>query len=423
MKIINRLNAIILMAALSMICTSMQAAQPPLDANQFFNDMEAFYESLNYPSTGAAVMAHNKYLAAIDQVNDGITAKSAADVVAGLKTAATIAPEDTMLNLLDGQALSYQNLTTVFSTAEMQQIALAAGLTPSQATLYANKGISDSNFENALQLIDEGIQSGNLSSVLSGLNIVNTEAASDPMVATLKSLIADPSSNLNDQIISNFSSSQVKQICTAAQIDPADATAIYNSSQFFQAGIKQLPAAFEAGDVASMTNILSVMKSVKPTLTAELFQNGEPLDYATLSAKFSNIQDLSSIASSGGLQTADIVQYVSGSYTGTSGGSDPASGGINTGTGGAPSGGDSVYQQQLEYTVNLVKSEGMATAISVLNQTKTSIQQLEAQLATAKQSESTDVEDLETELASEQSHLQVLGDAIDLVNGEAGEVV
>lgn len=363
-------------------------------------DTTALYKEVGYEDPTVIEAA---YAAGIAQATNGVTTGNLNEVISGLTAAAAADHITTFGQMMSGQAFGRTNMVKTFKTNDD----LESIITPvakaffgdedstSYITQYVNTGIADDNFATAMKGIEEGIYNRNLQQVLDSLEIVNNYPG-DRLMGLFKMELADvggyysfsPGSSqlhigsaISDELISNFDIEDIVKICNAAKLDDADILEIYEANKTYISNIEKIQTAYQNVNANDMATTLSEMIKTNPNLTSKLFQNGNALDYQTLNkAGFTDAQ-ITQIAQAGGLQAADITNYLAGNYTGASDtpvlpnpNGDLPTGPVNTGIG--TQAGDNIPGAQEYDTLQAATVESLQALIKSESWTKSDFETL-----------------------------------------------
>lgn len=226
--------------------------------------------------------------------------------------------------------------STLLTTAQLEQLGQAAGLTPSQATDYASGKFADP--QGIMQLLKNGFKTANIADVSNGLNLIKASSPSSSLdydlILDLKVEISDPSSSLYTRMVNSFTPDQVKTILANASIDSETSEYVYMRSLG-----NNITNALDNTDIdeglSQITSSLQNLSKIDPSFAKELFQNGNPLGKDTLmstyESKYTSAQ-LSEMAQAAGLSTTDITSYLQGAYTGAGELPDGPGGTVTPGT-------------------------------------------------------------------------------------------
>lgn len=260
------------------------------------------------------------YNTAISQATTALENGDLNDLTSALQTAANIDPDQTLKALLEGGQFSAQNLSAKFSYDQLEtfssnvldKILEDESVVPDYAKLYSTTGLNDINFENAYNLIYNGINNGDISDVKSALNILSSEGdsnASDPFLNKLANQINTPESQINIDLSAAFSQTELADAFSGLSIKP-----VFNVEARLGKLQLKLGEDFDNRNVTDIINTLSEIKTLAPTKVTEIFQNNEPFDYNTLSNAGFNKDDIIQITKAAGLSQAETDLYLSGLY-------------------------------------------------------------------------------------------------------------
>lgn len=358
------------------------------------------------------------YTGYLDQAEGAVARKDFTTLSVTLESMARLDPIDTMESMMNSGPFSQAKLSTSFSSSQLEELGnsvfpIIRGGTESSATalLYATKGLEDNAFSEAATTIDQGFQTGNANLVAQGLQALASDPETKPLMQQLAKM-ANQKTYFEEELVDTLNPQELQQDGNILGLTTAEINEIVQQATI-QNIINGIIKAVHNNDVNSLVNLIDQIKNIEPSRITTLLENGNTLDYETLSATF-NITDLSKIATAAGLSPSDVTLYVTGNYTSDTANQFNTGSGINAKT--LPNG--SAYTELSNAQSEIEKLGGITEAQAYIKQMQTNVDNWTTQLEEY-QKEDYDTTELEEDIATAKSQIDSLSDAVNVQTGIA----